>query len=137
MNKINCVLLVEDDRVTNFLNERIIRGLKITDTIKITNNGYDAMNFIREFASENLNSCPEIILLDLNMPGVDGFEFMNTFKKMKFVNQQNIRIIVLTTSVHEHDIKQIIGDKNIGYINKPLSEEKLLGELWKNYTNKI
>jgi CheY-like chemotaxis protein len=134
MNKINCVLLVEDDKVTNFLNERIIRGLKITDTIQITNNGYDAISFIHDFASENLNNCPEIILLDLNMPGVDGFEFIHAFKNMQFANQQNIRIIVLTTSVHEHDIKQIIGDKNIGYINKPLAEEKLLAELWKSYS---
>jgi response regulator of citrate/malate metabolism len=136
MNKINCVLLVEDDNVTNFINERIIRGLKITDTIRISNNGDDAINFIRNFASENLQECPEIILLDLNMPGANGFEFINAFKEMRFANAHMVKIIVLTTSVHEHDIKQVIGDKNIGYINKPLAEEKLLAELWKSYTCK-
>ncbi|HXA01538.1 MAG TPA: response regulator [Cytophagaceae bacterium] len=137
MNKINCVLLVEDDHVTNFLNERIIRGMKITDTIKITNNGTDAINFIHDFALGNSKQCPEIILLDLNMPHTDGFEFIKAFKKMRFDNEQRIRVIVLTTSIHEYDIKQIIGDKNIGYINKPLVEEKLLSELWKNYSYEV
>jgi CheY-like chemotaxis protein len=134
--KINCVLLVEDDKVTNFLNERIIRGLKITDNIKITFNGEDGLNFLRSYSEENSNNAPEIILLDLNMPGTDGFEFISAFKKMTFSNQEKIKIIVLTTSSHEHDIKQIIGDKSIGYINKPLAEEKLMIELWKNYSRK-
>lgn len=136
MNKINCILLVEDDSVTNFLNERIIRGLKITDNIQIANNGHAAVNFIREFAAENSNQCPQIILLDLNMPGSDGFEFIYAFKEMQFSNKQDVKIIILTTSIHEHDIKQIVGDINIGYINKPLAEEKLLTELWKNYSIK-
>jgi CheY-like chemotaxis protein len=136
MNKINCVLLVEDDKVTNFLNERIIRGLKITDNIKITFNGDDGLDFIRNFAAENSNQAPEIILLDLNMPGTDGFEFINTFKTMHFENQDKIKIIVLTTSMHEHDIKQLIDDKRIGYINKPLAEEKLVSALWKDYSRK-
>jgi CheY-like chemotaxis protein len=136
MNKINCVLLVEDDKVTNFLNERIIRGLKITDNIKITFNGDDGLDFIRNFAAEHSNQGPEIILLDLNMPGTDGFEFINTFKAMHLDNQDKIKIIVLTTSMHEHDIKQLIDDKSIGYINKPLAEEKLVAALWKDYSRK-
>jgi CheY-like chemotaxis protein len=136
MNKINCVLLVEDDKVTNFLNERIIRGLKITDNIKITYNGTDGLDFIRNFAAEHSNHGPEIILLDLNMPGTDGFEFINAFKAMNFENQDKIKIIVLTTSTHEHDIKQLIDDKSIGYINKPLAEEKLVAALWKDYSRK-
>jgi CheY-like chemotaxis protein len=136
MNKINCVLLVEDDKVTNFLNERIIRGLKITDNIKITYNGEEGLDFIRKFAAEHSNQGPEIILLDLNMPGTDGFEFINALKAMYFDNQEKIKIIVLTTSTHEYDIKKLIGDKSIGYINKPLVEEKLVAEIWKDYSRK-
>jgi response regulator of citrate/malate metabolism len=136
-NTINCVLLIEDDKITNFLNERIISGLKITDHIKITYNGEDGLNFIREFANEHSNHSPEIILLDLNMPVTDGFEFINLYKAMRFDNQEKVKIIVLTTSTHEKDIKQLIDDKNIGYINKPLMEEKLIAELWKDYSAKV
>jgi CheY-like chemotaxis protein len=129
-------LLVEDDKITNFLNERIIRGLKITNTISVAQNGFDAINFIHKFSAENSDNCPELILLDLNMPGADGFEFINALKAMRFANEEKIKLIVLTTSIHEKDIKQIINDKRIGYINKPLAEEKLLTELWKSYSFK-
>jgi response regulator of citrate/malate metabolism len=133
MSKINCVLLIEDDDVTNFVNNRIIKGLKISEKINLAHNGEEAFNFVKNFAMLNDNSGPELILLDLNMPVADGFEFIHAFKELRLSNSEKIKIIVLTTSSHEEDISKIIKDKNIGYINKPLTEDKLLSVLWKDY----
>jgi response regulator of citrate/malate metabolism len=133
MHKINCVLLIEDDHVTNFLNNRIIKGLRISEKINLAHNGKEALNFVKNFALMNLNTGPELILVDLNMPVSDGFEFIYSFKELQLSNSDKIKIIVLTTSDHEEDIGKIIRDKNIGYINKPLTEDKLLSVLWKDY----
>jgi response regulator of citrate/malate metabolism len=133
MHKINCVLLIEDDHVTNFLNNRIIKGLRISEKINLAHNGKEALNFVKNFALMNLNTGPELILVDLNMPVSDGFEFIYGFKELQLSNSDKIKIIVLTTSDHEEDIGKIIRDKNIGYINKPLTEDKLLSVLWKDY----
>jgi response regulator of citrate/malate metabolism len=133
MHKINCVLLIEDDQVTNFLNNRIIKGLRISEKINLAHNGKEALNFVKNFALMNLNTGPELILVDLNMPVSDGFEFIYGFKELQLSNSDKIKIIVLTTSDHEEDIGKIIRDKNIGYINKPLTEDKLLSVLWKDY----
>jgi CheY-like chemotaxis protein len=136
MNKINCVLLIEDDQVTNYINNRILKGLKISDSINLACNGKEALNFIKNFALINENCGPELILVDLNMPVTDGFEFIRAFKELNLSNSSQIKIIVLTTSSHEEDIGKIIKDKNIGYINKPLTEEKLMSAIWKNYKKK-
>jgi CheY-like chemotaxis protein len=133
MHKINCILLIEDDQVTNFLNNRIIKGLRISEKINLAHNGKEALNFVKNFALMNQNTGPELILVDLNMPVSDGFEFIYGFKELQLSNSDKIKIIVLTTSDHEEDIGKIIRDKNIGYINKPLTEDKLLSVLWKDY----
>jgi CheY-like chemotaxis protein len=136
MNKINCVLLIEDDQVTNFINNRIIKGLKISESICLSHNGREAINFVKNFALINQNCGPELILVDLNMPVSDGFEFIHSLKELKLNNSDHIKIIVLTTSIREEDIGQVIRDRNVGYINKPLTEEKLMGVIWKNYKKK-
>jgi response regulator of citrate/malate metabolism len=136
MNKINCVLLIEDDQVTNYINNRIFKGLRISESINLSCNGKEALNFIKNYALINENCGPELILVDLNMPVTNGFEFIHAFKELNLSNMSQIKIIVLTTSSHEEDIGKIIKDKNIGYINKPLTEDKLMGVLWKNYKKK-
>jgi len=135
-NTINCVLLVDDDRVANFLNERIIKGLHITNSIRVCDNGEEGIKFIKKYAEEHNNNCPELILLDLKMPVVDGFEFINAYHQLNFQNKDKVKIIVVTTSTHEQDIEKIIQDESIGYINKPLTEEKLMSVFWKKYGNK-
>src|ERR1700749_2364692 len=111
-NTINCVLLVDDDRVVNFLNERIIKGLHITSSIKVCDNGEEGIKFIKKYAEEHDNNCPELILLDLKMPVADGFEFINNYRELNFQNKDKVKIIVVTTSTHEQDIEKIIQDES-------------------------
>jgi response regulator of citrate/malate metabolism len=123
--QLNCVLLVDDDGVTNFINHRLIKKLNITSSIHSAINGSEAIKFLLDYASKNNNNGPELILLDINMPVLDGFEFLEQFEKLKLKNKDKIKIIVLTTSTHQKDIKKIASHSTIGYINKPLTIEKL------------
>ncbi len=113
------ILLVEDDSIANFLNIKIIENLLITKTIVSTENGEEALNYIRE------NSCPDLILLDINMPIMNGLEFLESFHKEELPNKGNAKIIVLTSSESMAD-KSLIESYGIPYMEKPLSGDSLL-----------
>ena len=124
MNKLNCILLVDDDGSTNFLNYRIIKKLDIAETIETAVNGDKAIQFITQFAFHHNNNAPEVILLDLNMPGADGFDFLTAFKKMNVANKASVKIVILSSSSHPRDLV-VINEEYLGYITKPLTADKL------------
>jgi response regulator of citrate/malate metabolism len=123
--KYNCVLLIDDDGVTNFINHRLIKKMNITECISSAVNGNEALKYLKEYSQKNNNLGPELILLDINMPVLDGFEFLEQFEKISLANKDRIKIIILTTSTHQKDILKISSNTKIGYINKPLTQEKL------------
>jgi CheY-like chemotaxis protein len=124
MQRFNCVLLIDDDGITNFINHRLLKKINISDNIQFVTNGDKAIQFITQFAFQNNNYCPELILLDLNMSGADGFDFLNAFRDMAFINKGKVKLIILTTSTHGKDMN-IVLQENLGYINKPLTEQNL------------
>src|SRR5262249_52798412 len=123
-----CILLIDDDGTTNFINHRLLKKLNITENIQSAINGDKAIQFITQFAYQHNNNAPELILLDLNMPGADGFDFLSSFREMDFANKDNIKLVVLTTSTHGRDM-QVLKEEKLAYINKPLTEEKLMNVL--------
>jgi len=126
MNKLNSILLVEDDSITNFINERLLKKLDIAEQIKITLNGYEGISFIKETVASAPENAPKLIFLDINMPVMDGFEFLNEFKKMDFPGKEDVVIVVLTTSTNLNDIENLKGSGNTDFINKPLTKEKVV-----------
>src|SRR5438128_895862 len=105
--KFNCALLIDDDGTTNFINYRIIKKLHITDHIQTEINGEKALNFLQFYAENHENKGPELIMVDLKMPVLDGFEFLQYLQIKKFSNKENIKVIVLTTSMYADDLKQL------------------------------
>ncbi len=124
MSKLNSILLVEDDSITNFINERLLRKLNVAENIKIALNGYEAISIIQKTVKE-AEPCPSLIFLDINMPVMDGFEFLNEFRLLDFPNKENVVIVVLTTSTNVTDIEKLKGSGNTDFINKPLTREKV------------
>jgi CheY-like chemotaxis protein len=119
MPQFNCILLVDDDYINNFLTERLLRKSRIAREVKTVRNGEEALTYL----SEEKNKFPDLILLDMRMPEMDGIGFLKNFKKM--ILDKKSRVILLTGSVHADDIKTL---KMLGYhdlIQKPFSEEKL------------
>lgn len=124
MKKINCVLLVDDDGTTNFLNYKIVQQLDITDEIHTEFNGEKALNFIQYYAELHNNRAPEIILLDLKMPVLDGYEFLEYLKFKKIDNINDILIIVLSNQTRLDELARL-EQFNIKLLPKPLTLEAL------------
>ncbi len=118
MKKIDKILLVDNDSVNNFLNARLLKKLEIANEINVALNGKEAINHLNKS-----DSCPELILLDINMPVMDGFEFLNSYKTH---TSSDPVIVVLTTSSNENDIRKLENHPSVmGYLNKPLTAEKI------------
>ena len=126
--KLKCVLLVDDDGTTNFINYRIIYKLNIAEKIHTEINGEKALNFLQFYSENNNNNCPELIILDLKMPVLDGFGVLEYLQIKKFANKDKVKIIVLTTSMYADDL-QSLKRFNVEYIAKPLTEKKFLNLL--------
>ncbi|HWZ22144.1 MAG TPA: response regulator [Cytophagaceae bacterium] len=126
MKKFNCILLVDDDETCNFITQKIITKLDISSHTYSTKNGREAMSFI-EASSETVPVCPDLILLDLNMPVMDGIEFLEEFyanKKIKHAD--DINIYVLSSSDNIKDMEKVMKYKVKGYITKPMTADKLI-----------
>lgn len=122
MEKFQSILLVDDDPVANFIHEDIFASLAISDEIKIATNGVEALKIVEEGSEKN--ECPQLILLDLNMPIMDGFEFLEGFKKLP-LSCQNSKVIIVSSSDNFHDLERAKNFQVDDYIIKPLTEQKI------------
>jgi CheY-like chemotaxis protein len=125
MSKIACTLLIDDDLINNFINERLIKSTGISREVKSVSNGKLALQYVEEYRLLHKNCSPELILLDINMPVMDGFEFLNAFRQLLFANQSRIRIAILSTSSHQRDLNNAKAHGIQFFINKPLTREKI------------
>lgn len=129
--KLKCILLVDDDEVNNFINLTILQKLEVADRIEVAKNGLEALKFITSWNDEGY--CPELIILDLHMPVMDGFEFMDSYNQMEFINKDLVQIAILTSSENPHDIDhaRMLGIKN--YLMKPFRAESVKAFLNANF----
>jgi CheY-like chemotaxis protein len=116
MHHFNKVLLVDDDEATNFLAELAFRNLDIASEIGVASDGLIACEWIKQ------NNCPDIIFLDIRMPRMDGFDFLDNFSTMNVCKQ--VKIVMLTSSTRAEDKKRALTYNTVvEYIEKPLTEE--------------
>ena len=118
------ILLVDDDQVFHFLSTKVIKKMDFTDEIHTATNGREALNVITNRFS-GLNPLLDIIFLDINMPIMDGFGFIEAFKKLTVPQKENIRIVIVTSSQDSSDIQRA---KELGithYLVKPISENSI------------
>jgi CheY-like chemotaxis protein len=128
--KLNCVLLIDDDEPTNFLTQMIIESADCAIDIQVATSGEKALEYLTKIKKENEGAndppFPELIFLDINMPAMNGWEFLKKYNELEKHHKENIVIIMLTTSLNPDD--RLIS-KNIAHIagfeNKPLTQEKL------------
>lgn len=119
-------MLVDDDDVSNFINEKVIEASQMARHTHVRRNGQEALDFIKMHCDASpTTSCPDVILLDIKMPVMDGFEFLQEFEKARKSIKAPIRVILLTSSSNPHDVDRAQSFDIKGYLNKPLSLEKL------------
>lgn len=121
MKRVIKILLVEDDNLDQMEVKRTLERKNIFHKLKIARNGEDALRILEERDSEIFQGKPDLILLDLNMPKMNGFEFLGQIKKNE--EWRDIKVFVLTTSEETEDK---IAASNLGvsgFITKPLKLE--------------
>src|SRR6476659_1603379 len=125
MEKYNCIMLVDDDPITNFINYITLTKMKISRHVVIARNGEEALNYINEYKSQH-QSMPELILLDVLMPVMDGFEFLEKFEQVCNPQFCKSKVIMLSTLFSKSDISVLNQRGYSLFLNKPLNELRLL-----------
>jgi CheY-like chemotaxis protein len=126
------ILLVDDDYVFNFLTRTVIVKMGFADDIKVALNGQEALNLINEH-QEQSGCLPDFIFLDLNMPIMSGFEFLETFKKMTFEGKEKIRIAIVTSSSDIGDMEKAHSYGIRHFIPKPITEKAINSFILQEY----
>jgi len=123
--KLNSILLIDDDHATNFIHQFAIKKTKCTENIIVVENGQEALEYLQ--SNENDPSPqPNIIFLDINMPIMNGWQFLEEYQKLNANTQGDIVLIMLTTSLNPDDLKKANTFPAInGYRNKPLTAEMI------------
>lgn len=117
-------MLVDDDAITNYLNSELITEMNITTHVVVCNSGEEGLNYLRlNQDTTNEEKSVTMIFLDINMPGIDGFEFLDQLKQLKLSKEADV--VLLTTSDNPRDIEKASQYKIRGYLNKPLTVEKI------------
>ncbi len=114
------ILLIEDDNVDVMTVERALRDLKIANQLVSTSNGEEALEYLRT----NGNKKPCVILLDLNMPKMNGAELLKIVKKDEALKK--IPVVVLTTSSHQQDVVESFKLGAAGYMVKSVDYGKFV-----------
>jgi CheY-like chemotaxis protein len=118
VEKVKSVLLIDDDEATNFLNKVILSRSKRTDNVIPYQKAEEALRFLESAEKDKL---PELIFLDINMPLMDGWEFMNRYQNLSKDRKKSV-IIMLTSSINPDDKSKAQRYKDINdYRTKPLS----------------
>ncbi len=124
--KYSAVMLIDDSEIDNFINHKMIEGCNFSDHIHIHTSSRSALEFLKnverlEQAPKEL--VPEVIFLDINMPIMDGFQFVEEFLRLSPLFTKTSKIVILTTSVNPSDYEASKKYANVvKFINKPLTQ---------------
>jgi len=124
MQKIKFLVFIDDDYATNFYHKIIVRDSGLVEKYKFFSEPEEALAFFKGLAIEEQPEIPDAIFLDVNMPKIDGWGFLEKYGEIPVVKSPII--IMLTTSMNPED--QLKADANPlvkGFKNKPLTEDHL------------
>ena len=133
MKKLSCILLIDDDAPTNFYNRKIIEQQACTEHVEVCINAKNGLELLKSKFKDGLPPQPELIFLDLNMPGMDGWEFLDAYEELPSPQKGNVVVVMLTTSVNPDDEKKALEKGIKGFTIKPLTEAILTKLIEENF----
>ncbi|MVN78825.1 response regulator [Hymenobacter sp. HMF4947] len=135
MQKLSSVLLVDDDETTNYLNAHLLKQLGVTNHVLVAHNGQEALALLAQHCGAAGATCPALVLLDLQMPVMSGIDFLAAYQPQP--PAQAICVVVLTSSVHPHDLSRLRGLRHLAVLQKPLTRVKISALLQEHFQRQL
>lgn len=133
MTPVKNLLLIDDDEIFTFMTKRIIEKTNLAEQIKIFVNGKDAIDFLKTIVNQD-GILPEIIFLDLSMPVLDGWGFLEEYIQLKPKFGKKIILYIISSSVSPNDHERAKTYSDVSdFIIKPLTKDKFI-DIIKNLT---
>ena len=129
---LNHIVLVDDNETTSFLNNRLLGRLALADQVSTFSRADEAFEQLWGGADGG-SIAPDLVFVDLKMPGISGFEFLELYNALPQLVQDKTVMAVLTTSMHGADTARVAKYPNVEYLTKPLTEEKMRKLLEKRF----
>lgn len=124
MNEMPHILLIDDDDIFIFLTSKVLTNTGLTGTIDICRSATDAVAFLNNYL--HTEGIPDIIFLDLNMPGMDGWEFLKNYQLLLPRLKKVPLLYVISSSIAEDDYEKAMRTNGVdGYLSKPLQVSEL------------
>jgi CheY-like chemotaxis protein len=125
MNTIKRLLLLDDDELGNNLVSLVFKESGLVETFTIFTNGWETLEYLEKLELQGAQF-PDLILVDLKMPEMDGFEFIERYSKQYRTVHSDTNLVILTSSIREKDKSQALTTAHVSaYIHKPLTTEKI------------
>ncbi|RZK56522.1 MAG: response regulator [Pedobacter sp.] len=122
-SKIN-LLVIDDDDINIFIIKKIVEKTGYDIDMVAKSNGQLAIDYVNDTLANNVDKFPNLILIDINMPVMNGWEFVEAYSTISGTPESDLYI--LSSSVYENDIEKTKSYSNVnGFISKPLSIERL------------
>ena len=120
------ILLVDDDEINNFISIKLIKKVLLNTEIIACLNGKFAIDELLEISRKDPNKLPDYILLDINMPIMNGWEFLDEYIKQKIDPEGKTKIYIISSSVFSNDISKAKSYPQVkDFISEPLNVEKV------------
>lgn len=127
--KYRIAMLIDDNEIDNFINQKMLEGTNFAEKIFVYSSGKSALEYFKNIEQDKQlmkELMPDFIFLDINMPVIDGFQFLQEFQSINEKAGNIAKICILTTSINPSDRLRSLENKLVmSYVNKPLSEELL------------
>lgn len=115
------ILLIDDDQITNFVNQTIIEKSEVPIGTKAVITGTDGIDYLLKCLS-NHEDLPYAILLDINMPEMNGWEFLEEFSRLDKKIRNEVKVYMVSSSQNEEDVKRALSNPNVtDFLHKPLN----------------
>ena len=126
--KYKTIMLIDDNEIDNLINQKIVEASNICENIFSHTGGKSAIEFLKnmEKITSAIEALPEVIFLDIDMPLMDGFQFLDEFEALTDSTKTHCKIVMLTSSINPQDMNKSQKYPFVKkYINKPLTQDNL------------
>jgi len=125
-NLIKDIFLIDDDGLVNFLNQEIIKDSYPDKNVRSFESASEALETLKQIGQSTEEHFPQIILLDINMPVMDGWEFLEAFELLTKKDSDTCKVVMHTSSIDPRDVEKAKTFKTVAdYITKPLTAQTM------------